>query len=128
MGDSKYDILIIDDSKYLIRLLAEIIKSNGYTCKAVENISLAMQELDKCIPKLIFLDVNLPDSNGYDFCTMLKSSKKYNKILVYYFTGVAEAEVAVKTLETRADGYLKKPFDLADFVDIFELVKQYGLA
>lgn len=58
----------------------------------------------------IFFEVNLPDSNGYNFCKMLKSSEKFNKILVYYFTGVTEAEVVVKALETKADGYLKKTF------------------
>jgi DNA-binding response OmpR family regulator len=128
MEDLKYDILIIDDSKYIKKLLTEIIESRGFTCRAVENISLVLQELDRYAPKLIFLDVNLPDSNGYDFCKRLKSSKKFNKILVYYFTGVAKAEVAVKALETKADGYLKKPFDLSDFNDIFELVKQHGVA
>ncbi len=127
MEDLKYDILIIDDSKYIKKLVTEIIESRGFTCRAVENISLAMQELDRYQPKLIFLDVNLPDSNGYDFCKMLKSTKKFKKILVYYFTGVAKAEVTLKALETKADGYLKKPFDLSDFNDIFELVKQYGV-
>jgi two-component system nitrogen regulation response regulator NtrX len=125
MEDLKYDILIIDDSKYIKNLMTEIIESRGLTCRAVENISLAMQELDKNQPKLIFLDVNLPDSNGYDFCKTLKSTKKFKKILVYYFTGVAKAEIAVKALETKADGYLKKPFDLSDFNEIFELVKHY---
>jgi CheY-like chemotaxis protein len=60
----------------------------------------------------------MPKLSGYEFCVMIKSEKKYKDILVYYFSGVAEAEVAVKALETRADGYLKKPFDLADFDDI----------
>ncbi|MFX0020712.1 MAG: PleD family two-component system response regulator [Candidatus Hermodarchaeota archaeon] len=128
MEDSKYDILIIDDSKYIEKLLTIIIKSKGYSCKAVESTYSAMKELEAHIPKLILLDVNLPDSNGYDFCKMLKSSKKFNKILVYYFTGVTETEIAVKALETNADGYLKKPFDLSDFNDIFDQIKQYSIA
>ena len=127
MEDLQYEILIIDDSKYIKMLLTEILESKGYTCRAVENISLAMEELDTCLPKLIFLDVNLPGSNGYDFCKMLKSTEKFNKVLVYYFTGVTEAEVAVKALETKAEGYLKKPFDLSYFNEIFEHIKKYNL-
>lgn len=121
---SEYDILIVDDSRFIIALLKEIIKSKGFTCKAVENTSEAIEELNNHIPKLLFLDVNLPDSNGYEFCKMLKSKDKFRKVLIYYFTGVSEAEVAIKTLETRADGYLKKPFDLSDFNDILEHIEQ----
>ena len=42
---------------------------------------------------------------------------------MYYFSGVPEAEVAIKTLETKADGFLKKPFDLSDFDDILGQLK-----
>ncbi|UCD00838.1 MAG: response regulator [Promethearchaeota archaeon] len=102
-----YDILIIDDSKFIIELLTDIIESKGLTCKAVENLSSAM-------------DVNLPGANGYKFCEKIKSTEKFKNILIYYFTGVSEAEVSIKTLETRADGYLKKSFDLSNFNDILE--------
>jgi len=64
---------------------------------------------------------------GYEFCRMLKSKEKFRKILIYYFTGVAEAEVAIKTLETRADGYLKKPFDLSNFNEILEHIEQKSI-
>lgn len=122
--NSQFDILIIDDSKFIIELLTDIIESKGFTCKAVENLSSAMDELNNNVPKLMFLDVNLPGANGYEFCEVLKSNEKFKKILIYYFTGVSEAEVAIKTLETRADGYLKKPFDLSDFNDILEQLDQ----
>ncbi len=59
---------------------------------------------------------------------MLKSKEKFRKVLIYYFTGVSEAEVAIKALETRADGYLKKPFDLSDFNDILEHIEQSSAA
>ena len=86
-----------------------------------------MRELKICIPKLIFLDVNLPGSSGYDFCKLLKSKEKYKKILIYFFTGEPESEVAIKALETKADGYLKKPFEISEFNEIFDhLDKNYG--
>lgn len=120
MEEPQYDILIVDDSKFIIKLITEIIESKGFLCRIVENISLAMKELNEYLPKLIFLDVNLPGLNGYEFCKIIKSTEKFNNILIYFFIGVAEAEVAIKALETKADGYLKKPFNLSDFNDIFE--------
>jgi CheY-like chemotaxis protein len=120
LENSYYDILIVDDSKFIIELLTHILEMKGYICRAVDNFSEAMEELRNHLPKLIFLDVNLPGSNGYDFCIMLKSTEQFKDILIYYFTGVPEAEVAIKALETRADGYLKKPFDISDFNNILE--------
>jgi two-component SAPR family response regulator len=63
MEDPKYNVLIKDYSKYIMLLLTEIIESKSYISKTFENISLAKQDLDKNLPKLIFVDVDLPDSN-----------------------------------------------------------------
>lgn len=118
-----YDILIIDDSKYIIDLLEKIFRIKGYSCKSVGNTSEAIEELKIQKPQLILLDVHLPHLSGYEFCSYIKSNEKYRNILVYYFSGVPEAEVAIKTLETKADGFLKKPFDLSDFDDLLSQLK-----
>ncbi len=120
---SDYDILIIDDSKYIIDLLEKIFQIKGYSSKSVCDTSEALEELENHKPQLIFLDVHLPHLSGYQFCDIIKSNEKYKDILVYYFSGVPEAEVAIKTLETKADGFLKKPFDLSDFDDILGQLK-----
>ena len=114
-----YDILIVDDSKYIIELLTKIFTLKGYSCKAVSDFSGAMEQLNDNKPRLIFLDVNMPDINGYQFCKMIKSNERHKDILVYYLTGISQSEVSVKTLETKADGYITKPFDLSDFNDLF---------
>ena len=124
MKPSQYDILIVEDSKYIIELLFDIIISKGFSCKAARNFPEVMAELNKKKPpKLIFLDINLPDLNGYKFCKYLKSEEKYKDILVYYLTGNPQTEVALKVLETRADGYITKPFDLSSFKDVFDYIK-----
>jgi len=120
MNKSDYDILIIDDSKYVIDFMERFLEHKGFSSKAVNSTLQASEELKFNKPKLIILDINLPDSNGYEFCNMVKSSEKYKDILVYYFSGIPESEVAVKTIETKADGYLKKPFDVTDFDDLLE--------
>ncbi len=124
MENNHYDILIVDDSKYIIDLITQILRSKGFICKAVNNLLKAERELELHSPKLIFLDVNLPGSNGYEFCKRVKATEKERNTLIYYFTGVPEAEIAIKTLETKADGYLKKPFDLSDFNDILAHIDQ----
>ncbi len=79
-----------------------------------------MDEINDNKPRLIFLDVNMPDINGYQLSEMIKSNERYKNILVYYLTGIAKSEISVKTLETKADGFITKPFDLSDFNDVFD--------
>ncbi|MFX1548978.1 MAG: response regulator [Promethearchaeota archaeon] len=79
------------------------------------------------IPKLIFFDISLSDSNGYDFCKTIKSIERFKNMLIYYFTAISMAEVAIKAHETKeVDGFLTKPFDLSDFNNIFEQLKPYN--
>ncbi len=123
MVQTECEVLIIDDSKYITDLLYKILEFKGYSCHSVNNTSKAIEYLKGHKPKLIFLDIHLPNSSGYEFCEGMKSDEKYKDILIYYFSGVPESEVAIKTLETKADGYLKKPFDLSDFDDILDHLK-----
>ena len=67
----------------------------------------------------------MPDLNGYKFCKMTKSDDKYKDILVYYLTGISQSELVNKFFETKADGYITKPFDMADFKDIFAYLKNH---
>ena len=50
---------------------------------------------------------------------MITSSSKYGRFHMD-FSGAPESEVMIKTIETKADGYLKKPFDVTDFDDLLE--------
>ena len=67
----------------------------------------------------------MPDLNGYKFCKMIKSDDQYKEILVYYLTGASQSELVNKFFETKADGYITKPFNLTDFHDIFAYLKNH---
>jgi len=122
----QYDILIIDDSITIIDVLSKILELNGLLYRAVRSFNGAMEELKRDNkPKLIFLDVNMPDLNGYKFCKMLKSDDRYKDILIYYLTGTSQSELVNKFFETKADGYIAKPFNLTDFHDIFAYLKNH---
>jgi DNA-binding response OmpR family regulator len=121
-SSSVYDILIIDDSASIGFLLTDILDTKGFTAKWVGSFSTAMDELKKYKPKLIFLDINMPDLNGYKFCQMLKADEEFQNILIYYLTGVLKEEVQISVLKTKADGYLTKPFDMSDLEDVLSYI------
>ncbi|MFO8017153.1 MAG: response regulator [Promethearchaeia archaeon] len=121
--DTEYDILLIEDDLSTVRLIKSFFESKGFTVKGIVSGARGMEELKNGKPKLILLDIILPDLSGYDICKKIKSDEEYKDIKVYYLTGVAGTEVKEKLEETGADGYILKPFNFSDFEFVFDLLK-----
>lgn len=110
-----YDILLIEDDLPTIRLIISYFEGKGYNCKGVISGSKGIEELKKSKPKVILLDIILPDISGYDICKQIKSDKDYMEIPTFYLTAIPGSEVEKNMEETGADGFILKPFDFSDF-------------
>ncbi|MBD3255557.1 MAG: response regulator [Candidatus Lokiarchaeota archaeon] len=116
----QYDILLIEDDLPTIRLITSYFESKGYKCKGVISGTKGIEELKASTPKIILLDIILPDLSGYDLCKIIKSDEKYKDIPVYFLTAIPASEVEKRLEDTKADGFILKPFDFSDFELIFE--------
>jgi len=117
------DVLIIDDDLLTIKILINFIEDHGYSCKKAVNGKEALEKLNKFRPKLILLDVLLPDTTGYEICKKIKSNHELKNIPIYYLTAVTASEVAEQTKKTAADGFILKPFKLDEIQQLFHLIK-----
>ena len=116
----KYDILLIEDDVSTVRLLEKFFTMKGYSIKGALTGSKGIEELRMNIPKLVLLDIILPDISGFDISKILKSDETFKNVLVYYLTAIPDTEVNKKMEETQADGYILKPFDLSDLEFLLE--------
>lgn len=123
-GRTKCDILLIEDDVATIRLISSYFGSKGYICRGEISGKKGLEELENCIPKLVLLDIILPDISGYDICKTIKSNPKFKNIPVYYLTAINRSEVENNLELTGADGYILKPFDLTDFDELIELLNK----
>lgn len=117
---TQYDILLIEDDLATIRLLTSYFESKGYTCKGVVSGTKGLDEIKNNPPKLVLLDIILPDYSGYDICRQIKSNKDLRNLAVYLLTAIPGSEVEKNLEESNADGYILKPFDFSDFEVIFQ--------
>ena len=117
---SQYDILLIEDDIATIRLLTSYFESKGFSCKGVVSGAKGLEEISNNPPKLVLLDIILPDYSGYDICKQIKSNKEFQDISVYLLTAIPGSEVEKHLKESIADGYILKPFDFSDFEVIFQ--------
>jgi len=107
---SKYDLLLIGED------------SSTVLCKGVISGSKGLEELGRTSPKVILLDIILPDLSGYDICRTIKSNNKLKKIKVFFLIPDSGSEVRKHLNETKADGYVLKPFNFSDFEIIFDIL------
>jgi CheY-like chemotaxis protein len=117
-----YDILLIEDDLATIRLITSYFESKHYICKGVISGTKGLEELRRVVPKVILLDIILPDLSGYDICQTIKTDNTYKKIPVYFLTAISASEIKKRLNETLADGYILKPFNFSDFKVIFEIL------
>ena len=110
----KYDVLVIEDDMSTVKLLERYFTKKGYSVKGALTGSKGVEELKFNIPKLILLDIILPDISGFDICKILKSDETFKDIIIYYLTAIPDVEVEKRLEETQADGYILKPFNLDD--------------
>lgn len=119
----QYEILIVDDDESTINLLLNFFENKGYKCKELFFGNQVTGFLNENFPKLILLDILLPDKNGYEICKALKFEeeyKKFSKIPIFYITAVPEVEVAKNLKGTGANGYFLKPFNFREFEILFK--------
>ena len=117
----KYDLLLIEDDVETVNLLTTYFESLGISCKGVLSGFKGLKELKKNIPKLILLDIILPDINGYQILNRIRSDNKFKEIPVFFLTAIPNIEVEKKVQELGANGAILKPFNLSDL----DIVKNY---
>ena len=117
---AEYDILLIEDDLSTIELVINFFETKGYATKGVITGAKGLEELSFNTPKLILLDIILPDVSGFTICKKIKSNEKFRNMPLIYLTAVPGSKVNEKIEETKADGYILKPFDLSDFDFVFQ--------
>jgi len=104
------NILIVDDSKALLKALEGILQKEGFLVKTAHDGVDGLYMLMSSCPDLIISDVQMPKMNGYEFCRTVKDDKKLKHIPFILLTSLSNTEDIVKGLTAGADYYLTKPF------------------
>ena len=104
------DILIVDDVPANLKVLADILKSEGYKVRPVPNGTMALQVALKEKPDLILLDIMMPDMDGYEVCRRLKESDMLKDIPVIFISALNDTKDIVKALKCGGVDFITKPF------------------
>jgi DNA-binding response OmpR family regulator len=106
--------LIIEDDKELCATLRAELEREGFACAAVHTGEAGRFELQTNHYDLLILDWRLPDLSGLELLKEHRLAGGTTRTLV--LTGRASIEDTLEGLESGADDYLRKPFDLRELV------------
>ncbi len=114
--------IIIDDeynaSEFLEKMLRRYFPNKFHICKTCDNIDDAVKQIDEHQPDLIFLDIQMPNKNGFE---LFKEVKDINFEVIFT---TAHSEYAIEAIKRSALDYLLKPInypDLLGAINRFEL-------
>ncbi len=111
-------ILIVDDEAHIRRLLEETLEGfeeKGVEIQTVNNGRDAINIILNERPRLVYLDVMMPEMNGYDVCKSIKKDHGFKDVYIIMLTAKGQEYDKKKGLEVGADMYITKPFD-PDFI------------
>ncbi|MFC1603030.1 response regulator [Pseudomonadota bacterium] len=103
------DILVVDDTPENLRLLKDLLTSQGYKVRPASNGEDALEAINQCKPDLILLDIKMPGMDGYEVCQQLKAAPETCDIPIIFITASLDPEGVEKGLKLGAVDYINKP-------------------
>ena len=106
-------IMIVDDDDDLSMLICDMLEDAGYIATHVACMEEAYEQMQKQMPHLILLDINLPDGNGFELCRELRTR---SQVPVIFASARTSEDDKVEGLDMGADDYLAKPYSLKELM------------
>ncbi len=109
-GSRQHIVIVEDDAEIRDYLQSEL--SADYDVTVCDNGRTGLAEILKSIPNLVISDVMMPEMDGNTMCGKVKSSPSTAHIPVIMLTAKSRDEDRLEGLETGADAYIVKPFNM----------------
>lgn len=104
-------ILVVDDFYDNLQLIATHLEQVGYKVTLASNGLEALKLLQVVKPDLILLDLMMPQMNGLEVCSKVKTAPDLAEIPIIFLTASNEQEHLVQAFEKGAVDYITKPFE-----------------
>ena len=110
MTKEQYRILVVDDERFNINVLVDLLKDE-YKMMAAKDGAMALKAVSVNQPDLILLDIMMPEMDGFQVIEALKANPDTAHIPVIFLTAKTEVADETKGFELGAVDYIAKPFN-----------------
>ena len=109
-------IYILEDDKSIRELVSYTLNNSGYIAKGFSRPSELWKELDNEIPRLLLLDIMLPEEDGLSILRKLRGRKETKNLPIILVTAKDTEYDKVVGLDEGADDYISKPFGIMELM------------
>ena len=112
------NIMIVDDDEGILDAIGMLLKYKGYQVTTCTNGNTILS-MDKEFPDLVLLDIWMSGTDGRNVCKQIKSKESTKFIPVIMVS--ASKDIEKSAIESGADGFLAKPFEINELIKTIEL-------
>ena len=113
-------ILVVDDNEDNAHIIRDYLEARGYPISVAYNGDEAMALFESVKPSIVLLDVMMPGRDGWQVCREMKASEAGANVRVVMVTALQDWMDKRQALETGADDFVEKPFELAKLAQVVE--------
>jgi len=117
-------ILVAEDNLTNQTLMRKLLEKAGYSPVIVENGNLVMAELEKNSYDVILMDLHMPEMDGIECAKMISGKYAAKKPKIIALTADAYKETEDECREAGMDGFLTKPFNLENMLEMLKSFKE----
>ena len=115
-------VFCVEDDSNIRELIEYTLSSTGFEIKCFECGADFFAALEQDTPDLVLLDIMLPDTDGMEILKTIRSDKNLSNIPVILLTAKSERMDKIKGLDSGADDYITKPFDVLELLSRIKAV------
>ena len=110
----QHRVLVVEDEDNIAIALNYLLTREGYAPDRIANGGEALARIRATRPDLVLLDVMLPEVSGYEICQEIRLDPALAAVKILMMTARGSAIERKKGLALGADGFISKPFELAE--------------
>ena len=109
------DVLIIEDNRQNLELAQFLLEEAGHSVRSAGDARSARAELERLVPDLVLMDMQLPGTDGLELVAELRGDPRFRALPIVALTAHALRGDRERFLAGGCDGYIAKPIDVATF-------------
>ncbi|KYC36671.1 two-component system response regulator [Scytonema hofmannii PCC 7110] len=119
-----YKVVCIDDSPVVVNAVKNFLDQQIFTVTGISDPLKALMQIIRIKPDIILLDIEMPNLDGYEICSLLRKHSYFQNTPVIMVTGRTGFIDKAKAKMVKSTGYLTKPFSQVDLLKIiFQNIK-----
>jgi len=110
--NKKWKILLVDDDQFFLKMYATKFRNSGFIVTTAKSADEGLDLMKKEKPDIVFLDIYMPNKNGFYLLNKAKKEKAIKDIPIVILTNYDSAEMRQKTCKGGALYFISKAYKL----------------